>query len=564
MAIVPATEPSAAPRAAIYRRVSRKLQADNYSLGAQDKDGRAYADKIGANVVKVFEDIDSGADWNLPGMDEMLDWASRDAFDVLICPDPDRLARGLGKQLTVEAELREYGKEIAFLSLPKTGDDDADEFMRLVYGGIAEMERKKIRRRTQRGLREKVARGLVVGAGVCPFGYQYVTETRTGVSTKPRVIGLATNASTAPVVQRIVSHLRTQSIQAVCAALNAEGVPSPRDGQWTAGTLVDIVRNPVYIGRYYFGRTRQPKESGKRHKYRLDVSDQPYATVPALVSEADMAATHQALDRRKQHHGRRKASDGPDPYLLRGLLACSHCGGPLACMPNGTSRYYQCLRTKPGRAKLQNAEVCKLPPVPAVGLEDLAWETVIHSLLDPDYLRAALEDARTASILARRQAERLAIIENASATRETRLVSLTISHADAEAGSPTKSALAGAIKQTEQEILTLREEAETLRGLPTPGLSAVHADEIEALAASIRDDANDTTPSSRRRIYELLQLRVVVRRDMTHGIKLARDNRFTFKWEAMIRLRNGERLPNAIRLSFRSPAGDGLRLELVA
>src|SRR5687768_4887398 len=156
--------PVAAPRAAIYRRVSRQLQADNYSLGAQDKDGRAYAGKIGAAVVATFQDIDSGADWNLPGMDDMLDAASRNEFDILICPDPDRLARGLGKQLTVEAELRGYGAEIVFLSLPKTGDEDADEFMRLVYGGIADMERKKIRRRTQRGLREKVARGLVVGS----------------------------------------------------------------------------------------------------------------------------------------------------------------------------------------------------------------------------------------------------------------------------------------------------------------------------------------------------------------------------------------------------------------
>jgi site-specific DNA recombinase len=531
--------PTIAPRAAIYRRVSRQQQADAFSLGAQAKDCRKLAREMGADVVADFEDVDSGADWDLPGLDAMLEAAQRRELDVLICYDPDRLARNMAKQLVIEEELSRNSVRIAYVSLPLNGTPE-DNLLKNVRSSISEYEREKIRIRTQRGLREKRERGLVIGGGVCPFGYTY-THDQNG-----RVVGLEINPETAPIVQRIVAGLRTRSMPAVCAELNAESIPSPRGGQWTTGTLVDLIANPVYLGRYYFGRTRQPKVNGKRRKQRQDVSGELYATVPAIVSESDMEATRAALSARKTHHGRRRATTGDDPYALRGLLTCSYCGGPLACMPNGTTRYYQCLRSKPGRAARQNVDVCKLPPVPAVGLERLTWETVMGALLDRDRLREALADARLASAAARRQAERLAVLDAEIQKRQKRLVKLTIDRLDAEDGSDVEAALRAAADQTEHEIRTLRADADDLRSRPTLGIGEAEADAIEAFAADIRQGAEHATEGERRRVYELLRLRVVVRQDKTHGIKLARDNRFTFKWEAIISLRNGDRLANAI------------------
>jgi hypothetical protein len=308
------------------------------------------------------------------------------------------------------------------------------------------------------------------------------------------------------------------------------------------------MRNPVYIGRYYHGRTRQPKVNGKKRKLWQEVSGDSYIPVPAIVSEADFEAAKAGLRARKAHHARRRASTGDDPYPLRGMATCAHCGGPLSCKPNNGFRYYACLRRYPRRAQLPNGEICRGRPVPSGALEGLTWETVMGALLDRNRLRDALADARLASAAARRQAERLAVLDAEIAKREKRLVKLTIDRLDADEGSPTEAALRAAADQTEQEIRTLKADADDLRSRPTSGIGDREADAIEAFAADVREGAEHVTEGERRRIFELLRLRVVVGVDQVSGLKLSRAHRYSVRWEAIIPIRNGERISNEMRL----------------
>ena len=245
---------------------------------------------------------------------------------------------------------------------------------------------------------------MVVGKGFPPFGYQF-TRDQNG-----RTVGLKINLETAPIAQRIIKQLATRSIPTICIELNAESVPGPRGGRWRHTTIVDIARNPVYVGRFYHSRTKQPKIDGKKRKVWQDVSGDSYIPVPGIVSEADFEAAKAGLRARKTHHGRRRANTGDDPYPMRGMLVCAHCDGPLSCKPNHEFRYYACLRHFPRRADLPTGEICAGKPVPAGALEQLTWQTVIGALFDQDHLRAYLEDARLASAAARRQTERLAVL----------------------------------------------------------------------------------------------------------------------------------------------------------
>ena len=94
----PPREPAKTLRAALYSRVSTRLQAEHgFSLRAQDKDGEQLASELGAAVVARYVDNDSGASWDLPQLNEMLDAAKRREFDLLICYDPDRLARNMAQ-----------------------------------------------------------------------------------------------------------------------------------------------------------------------------------------------------------------------------------------------------------------------------------------------------------------------------------------------------------------------------------------------------------------------------------------------------------------------------------
>jgi site-specific DNA recombinase len=215
--------PTPAPRAATYRRVSRQQQADAFSLAAQAKDCRKLAGELGADVVASFEDVDSGADWDLPGLDALLDAAKAGAFDILVCYDPDRLARNMAKQLVIEEELGRYGVTIRYVTLPTSGSPE-DNLLKNVRSSIAEYEREKIRIRTQRGIREKIERGLIVGKGFPPFGYRFTRDAA------GRVVGLEINPETAPIAQRIITRLQTRSIPTVCIELNAESIRSSTGG----------------------------------------------------------------------------------------------------------------------------------------------------------------------------------------------------------------------------------------------------------------------------------------------------------------------------------------------
>ena len=148
------------------------------------------------------------------------------------------------------------------------------------------------------------------------------------------------------------------------------------------------------------------------------------------------------------------------------------------------------------------------------------------------------------------------VLDTEIAKREKRLVKLTIDRLDAEAGSPAEAALRQVADQTEQEIRTLRADAEILRAMPTDGIGDTEADAIEAFAAELREGAEHVTEGERRRIYELLRLRVVVGIDEANGIKLSRASRYSVRWVAIIPLRNGERISNEMRFTVKSSAPD--------
>ena len=212
-------------RAAKYRRVSTLEQArKGYSLDAQDKDLDRLAVELGAAVVADFEDQDSGAEWDLPGLNALLAAAKRREFDVLLVYDIDRLARSMSKQLVLEEELKRCGVTIKYATL-RLGDSDEDRLLKNMRASIAEYERAKIALRTTRGRRAKAEQGMIVGNGWAPYGYRFVYETdsRTG---KTRVVSLEPDPITAPIVRRIFAEVARLSLNRVCDILNADGIPT--------------------------------------------------------------------------------------------------------------------------------------------------------------------------------------------------------------------------------------------------------------------------------------------------------------------------------------------------
>jgi hypothetical protein len=130
--------------------------------------------------------------------------------------------------------------------------------------------------------------------------------------------------------------------------------------------------------------------------------------------------------------------------------------------------------------------------------------------------------------------ERLAAIDREIARQRHQLDTLV--HQMASVGSgEVLAALVRRAKDIEPLIARLTKDREELATVPSDGLSAKDAIEIEEFAEQTRAGLAHATPAELRHLYELLQLRGTVYLD-PDGVRLGRKYAFRIEWQASIPL----------------------------
>jgi DNA invertase Pin-like site-specific DNA recombinase len=139
-------------RAALYLRVS----TDHQSVENQNRNLRRIAGRRGWSVVEVYGDagISGGTRRDQrPGLDALLNDASRRKFDVVMVWAIDRLGRSLIDLLGTIEHLEQVGVD---LYLRRQHIDTTTQMGKLVFrvtGALAEFERSMIRQRVRAGLK---------------------------------------------------------------------------------------------------------------------------------------------------------------------------------------------------------------------------------------------------------------------------------------------------------------------------------------------------------------------------------------------------------------------------
>jgi DNA invertase Pin-like site-specific DNA recombinase len=118
--------PAAQLRAAIYARSATVGQDDHEGgLGEQAAECRRLAVSLGVGIIAEYGDTGSGTSWDRPGLNAMLDAAKQRDFDILLCCDPDRLARGIAKRLVLHDALRSFDVTIRYVTVG--ADESVDQ-----------------------------------------------------------------------------------------------------------------------------------------------------------------------------------------------------------------------------------------------------------------------------------------------------------------------------------------------------------------------------------------------------------------------------------------------------
>lgn len=328
-------------RAAIYARVSTTKQGeDGTSLETQEERCRAHAAAHGYEVASVYREVHSGAElFERPQLTRLRETVRQGDVDIIIAYALDRLTRNQAHLGLIFSECDFAGVEVELVT-EELHDTPEGRLLQSVRGFVAEIERLKIRERTQRGVRARVEQGRPIPGQKPPYGYRWRDKEKSGFEVDP---------VTAPIVRRIYDAvLGGRTLRSVANALTGEGIPTPtgRGKRWEVATLHCILKHPVYTGRAVAYRNKTvPRKGRAPRQVRRPESEQvvlPEGTAAALVTEAEFDAVQARLAANRASAPRNNAN--PEATLLRcGFARCGYCGRPLSITKRrGRPHMYRC------------------------------------------------------------------------------------------------------------------------------------------------------------------------------------------------------------------------------
>ena len=320
-------------RVAIYSRFSSTMQSEA-SIDDQQRICQERATREGWNVIAVFSDMAiSGASMQRPGVQGLMDQASRGNFDVVITEALDRLSRDQADVATLFKRLSFHGVRIITLS-----EGEINELHVGLKGTMNQLFLKDLAAKTRRGLRGRVEGGHS-GGGIC-YGYDVVR--RLGEDGLPVTGERSINEDEAALIRRIFKEFSDGlSPKAIAKKLNGENIPGPSGKAWRDTAIrghrvrgTGLLNNELYIGRLVWNRLRYIKdpETGRRVS-RLNPRDQWVVTeVPELRIVNDGLWTRvkrrqgeiDATPRVKAIRASRFWEKRRSTHLLTGLLRCGH------------------------------------------------------------------------------------------------------------------------------------------------------------------------------------------------------------------------------------------------
>ncbi len=358
-------------RAGLYVRVSTEGQTEKFGLPAQRRILTEFAERQGWQH-EIYEDAGiSGETLDArPAMLKLLKDAEAGRLDVVLAVELERFSRSqdLFDWLVIKKTFREAKVKWGTPNQLFSPDDPEDAFLSVLFGALSAREKQKFIQRTRRGKEQAARQGRYI-ATWRPYGYT-VEDGK-----------LSVKEDEARTVRHIFQlNRKGKSIREIVRTLNRDRIPTPRQAfghklagtQWQRSTIGYLLSNPLYVGRAFYGKTRQV--AGKREQQ----SEEKWVTIPAprIVSDGDFNLAQQrirqnaALAERNQHN----------IYELKGLVFCS-CGRRMYGQPSGDRRYY--------RPNCKDAH-----HVRADKIESLVWQEVMRALKHPDLIVAEAKKQR--------------------------------------------------------------------------------------------------------------------------------------------------------------------------
>ena len=317
-----------------------RVSTDKQDFERQRDEVIGYAKKNDFAVAKIFEDKQSGSDYDSRrGFQDLLIYLDENpGVKIIIFDEISRMGRDTAMQVTTYKALTRKGVRVFTRGKGEFGSNKEDNLLFTVLSAIADYEKQTIIDRTSSG-RRKVVRDGFTQLSNRPYGYNLLfTKKKDRQVLKRQYIEV--NEKEAETVRKIFEIVsKNGTVYDVLRYLKSSRIKSLKGKEWGKSTVLRILHSTTYFGEWQFGKYV------KNHKTRYSLSkrakeDLVIVKVPAIISQDLFDQAQEKLEGNRVKFNPRNQKK---QFVFKGLLQCA-CGGMMqASVESRTQqRIYRC------------------------------------------------------------------------------------------------------------------------------------------------------------------------------------------------------------------------------
>ncbi len=303
-----------------YCRVSTDKEDQLNSLETQKEFFTQYAQQTGHTLLRIYADegISGTRTKNRSQFLQLMQDAKNQDFSLLVVKDVSRLARNTLDLLTCIRALKSLGIETQFLTANMTSMGNS-EFVLTIFAALAQEESANLSKRVKFGKHLNASKGRVPNL---VYGYD---------KTSGDYFNLRINESEAKVIRQMYDWYLEEGLGGIAIAkrLNAMGIRTKRNAQWSDATARNVLSNELYGGMVINGKEEIADFlTGKRIKHKEEAWLCTYRPELAIVSPEMVAEVHRVRRERSLQCLEFANPQGRagNRYLFSSLIKCAHCG----------------------------------------------------------------------------------------------------------------------------------------------------------------------------------------------------------------------------------------------
>lgn len=323
-------------------RVSTKKQGGEgeEDIPIQETICKNFAEQKGWTVTNELVEKLSG--FNTPleqrtKLTEIKQGALNGDFDILLIYHSDRLGRGMEYTFFLQS-LYQLGLQVWSVKEGelKSGEHQ-DALVNFIKFWQAEGESRKTSMRVKDSFKEFNEHGYYMGGSVC-FGYDlYDTEEKRNSKSTKTIKKIKINPNNAEIVKLIYSLALNKGWggNRISNYLNEQDITNSGE-KWKHKRIVQILRNPIYMGykRYHITETI-PKSNQRERMGKDEWKLQPFNSELAIILQDDWNKVQDLMNNRNNQDVKeerfKKGESQPtsSQVLFSGLLFCGICNTPM-------------------------------------------------------------------------------------------------------------------------------------------------------------------------------------------------------------------------------------------